>query len=156
MITYHTINDKTYYRIKSQTLCSELQRRWSRVSWLSQNCRKGLCQGISFFDLVYGFRRIKCLYLVVHSQSSKKRIMKSVSYKKTNRSLHIHVCIYRIYGIRRLSRSCDTMWCPFWVEWSGWMVTRRQCSITTSSTEVCAIICCHASNITIFYLNCFS
>ncbi len=62
----------------------ELQRRQSRVSWLSQNCRKGLCQGVSFFDLVYGFRRIKCLYLAVHSQLSKKRIMKSVSYKKTN------------------------------------------------------------------------
>ena len=28
--------------------------------------------------------------------------------------------------------------------------------VRSISTEVCAIICCHASNITIFYLNWFS
>ena len=46
----------------------------------------GVVPGGFLFDLAYGFRGIKCLYLAVHSQASKQRIMKSVSYKKTNKN----------------------------------------------------------------------
>ena len=63
------------------------------------DCRRTAVRGCArgfLFDLAYGFRGIKCLYLAVHSQVSKQRIMKSVSYKKTNRFKQISNCKWQV------------------------------------------------------------